>query len=335
MAWIRWRVTRRHGRQAYVQWREAGRVRSERVGTDARAAEAIRREREKREEATAGLASAAGGAALLEGFIAYKRGEGCAAGTLAFYRKHLEPLIAAWRALPVHRWDRHAFDVYLAGHPEWKPRRVGMAVATARTMVRWAAGRGVHVPDFTEGLVQHGTPPASEPALTAAQVRALLDAAKGHRYALPCYLAAYAGLSLGDIRALTWREVDLAGGWIRRPRQKTGAPVLVPILPQLRAELERVRATHGPVVRCLPASDALMYANLRRLYRRAGLPGKGGWHALRHGFGTTLMAGGVHPSIIGRLLAHRPGSPVTARYTRPDDSALVEAMKAVERGLGV
>lgn len=159
------------------------------------------------------------------------------------------------------------------------------------------------------------------------------------RYRPAVALAAYAGLSLGDLRTLTWAEVDLGQGWIVRAagRQKTGVGLRVPILPELAAVLHKARPLHpvGPVCASLPASESSMHATIRRMYARAGVPSArgDGWHLLRHSFGTMLMRSGVPTAVIGRLLSHRPGSVVTALYQHPDDADLVQAMQAVQAGL--
>lgn len=131
-----------------------------------------------------------------------------------------------------------------------------------------------------------------------------------------------------------WSEVDLDAGWISRPRgrQKTGVPLRVPILPRLAEALKPVRATSGLVV-TLPAYDD-GYTSLKRLFARCGVRTRGGWHALRAGFGTLLGETGAQQAVIGRALSHRPGSAVTGRYVRPDDAALLAAMRRAGERLG-
>lgn len=226
---------------------------------------------------------------------------------------------------------------------------MAMAVAALRRLSRWARKSGVYVPEVTDGVEVPRQRQAARRALQPVEVDRLLAVLDGHRYAAAVALAAYAGLSLGDLRTLTWAEVDLEAGWIVRPegRRKTGVALRVPILPQLATVLRAHRPLrpHGLVCAGLPGarpkSDGTMptgnarslYATLRRAYARAGLPDARGWHLLRHSFGTLLMRAGVPTAVIGRLLSHRPGSVVTALYQHPDDTDLVDAMKALGASL--
>jgi integrase len=92
--------------------------------------------------------------------------------------------------------------------------------------------------------------------------------------------------------------------------------------------LERQRDRRGPVCRHLPESDSSLYKALHRLCDRAGIP-PGGWHRLRHTAATLLVAAGTDVATIGRMLGHRPGSPITLRYLHTDDERLRQAAEAV------
>ena len=177
-------------------------------------------------------------------------------------------------------------------------------------------------------------PPEEREALSAEQARRLLDAARGHYLEVPVALALFAGLSRADLRALTWKEVDLDAGLITRPRHKTGRALRLPISPPLAEVLERHRRRAGPVCRRLPKSDSSLYKALHRLCDRADVP-RGGWHRLRHTAATLLAAAGTDVATIGRILGHRPGSVVTLRYLHTDDDRLRQAAEAVAEAVAV
>jgi integrase len=61
---------------------------------------------------------------------------------------------------------------------------------------------------------------------------------------------------------------------------------------------------------------------------RAEVP-RSGWHQLRHSAATLLAVAGIDVATIGRMLGHRPGSPITLRYLHTDDGRLREAADAV------
>lgn len=343
MAWIRSRWSARRAAKVWtVEWRECGRIRSEVVGVERAAAEAVLREREAQERSASCATSAApDGRALVERFLSAMQLAGLTADTLDYYGRRLRAWVAAFPQVPPARWTRAMLEQHLSAHPSWGQRARSIAVKSLRRLAGWAQEAGMVVSDPTKGLRLPRARPKPRTALAPAQVDALLAAADGHRYAPAIALATYAGLSLGDLRTLTWAEVDLEGGWLVRPagRRKTGQPLRVPLLPRL-AEILRAHRPLRPagllVCAGLPRKSVRSsYRTLQRLFERAGIPYARGdaWHLLRHSFGTLLMRAGVPTPIIGRLLSHQPGSAVTSLYQHPDDADLVVAMAALGRSL--
>jgi integrase len=100
----------------------------------------------------------------------------------------------------------------------------------------------------------------------------------------------------------------------------------------LREVLERHHRRSGLVCPRLPKSDSSLSKSLHRLCDRAGIP-RGGWHRLHHTAATLLAAGGVDVATIGRMLGHRPGSPITLRYLHTDDERLRHAADAVAKAV--
>lgn len=336
MAWMRSIPSPRRGRPVFeVRWTEASVRRAERVGTDRRlAAEVLAEKQAIERECAAAPEVADSAAALLERFLTGLALAECAPGTLAYYRLHLSRWIAAHPGVPPTRWSRVMLDAYLAAHPDWAPRSRWMVVASLKRLRSWARGAGVYLPDVTAGLTLPRPRLKRREPLGPEQVDRLLAEVRGHRYEVPIALACYAGLSLGDLHALTWAEVgpDL----LSRPggREKTGNQLRVPILPVLAEVLRRRRPLHatGPVC-SLPSQS---HETLKRIFARAGIAVErgNGWHLLRHSFGTLLMRAGVPQRVIGLLLSHAPGSMVTALYTTPDDGDLRAAIDALGRYMG-
>ncbi len=203
----------------------------------------------------------------------------------------------------------------------WSPSRVRQALGVYRRFIAWCGAVGYACGDF----VGEFKPPRARPlehreALSAEQCRRLLDAARGHYLEVPVALALFTGLSRADLRAITWKEVDLDGGFITRPRSKTGRPLRLPMSEPLREVLERHRQRSGRVCRRLPKSDSSLYKALHRLMDRAGVP-RSGWHQLRH---TRRHA----PRGRGDRRGHDRADPrasaggvVTLRYLHTDDAA--------------
>jgi integrase/recombinase XerD len=53
---------------------------------------------------------------------------------------------------------------------------------------------------------------------------------------------------------------------------------------------------------------------LQRVGKRAGVTGRINAHSFRHAFARNFLRNGGNLAVLGRLLGHSPGSPVTARF---------------------
>ncbi len=327
MPWLRSRTERSSGITTWaIEWREGGRhgtVRARQLGavTEAEAnleLAAVKagqsRHREKR-EIDARRAS--------EEYLRHLRASGRREGTIEHDADKMKPLLDAWG-------DRPMLEGFLSDRG-WGPSRVRQAIGVYRRFVAWCFAVGYACGDFVAGFKPPRIrPPDDRGALTAEQSRRLLDAACGHYLEVPIALALLTGLSRSDLRAITWKDVDLENGLITRPRSKTGRPLRLPMSAPLREVLERQPNHRGPVCSRLPESDSSLYKVLHRLCDRAGIP-PGGWHRLRHTAATLLAATGTDVATIGRILGHRPGSPITLRYLHTDDERLRQAAEAVAR----
>jgi integrase len=173
-------------------------------------------------------------------------------------------------------------------------------------------------------------------------------------------VAAYAGLRLGELLALRWRDVDFAGSALTIARAmsarveastKSGRVRRVPLADQAAAALERVSRRER-----YTAADDLVFCNvygrtlddsaLRRRYRRAQVaagvrPLR--FHDLRHTFGSLLAANGVDVVTIQKAMGHsalattsrylhaRPASEQAQVFTAAFTSSLPEAADRVAR----
>jgi integrase len=130
--------------------------------------------------------------------------------------------------------------------------------------------------------------------------------------------AFYAGLRLGELRALRWENVDLAEGVIRveaaldargsiiAPKSRSGRRT-VPIpnaLRQVLLDLKRKRS-HGYAFGDgkTPFSPSSTYLRARRAWRNAGLA-EIGLHEARHTYASILIAAGVNAKAITQYLGH-------------------------------
>jgi len=142
-------------------------------------------------------------------------------------------------------------------------------------------------------------------------------------YAAVC-LAGEAGLRIGEVKGLRWREdVDLVAGTITVNQQiqedgHDGTPTpgtpkgrtrrVVPITGTLDTALREIGGIRSGYVICQldgsPMTVGLVDAAMHRICRTAGLPERG-WHALRHCFGTHAAMFGVNPWTLMNWMGHK------------------------------
>jgi integrase len=188
--------------------------------------------------------------------------------------------------------------------------------------------------------------PVTKPArpwLEPEQVRALLDAASElddedrakRRIRRPLLaMLAFAGLRIGELLALTWADVDLAGGTLHVQASKTKAGVrTVDIQPELRDELLTWKmATRGEGLVFGTASGKADSRNnvrrrvLLRAVQKANeriaedggelLPDGLSPHALRRSFASWLIGEGEDVAYVQQQLGHEDPSVTLAHYAR-------------------
>ncbi len=203
------------------------------------------------------------------------------------------------------------------------------------------------------------------PVLTAADARALLQAARGHRLEACFVLALTTGMRLGELLALRWRDVDFDAGrvQVRHTLQRVGGQWLfaepktaqsrralrlcgqaVEALRQHRARQAGERLRAGPawqdydLVFCRPDGRPLHAPNFGRQYlepllRRAGLP-RLRPHDLRHACASLLLAQNVHPKVVQELLGHSQISLTLDTYSHVVATLHQEAARQMDALLG-
>ena len=198
--------------------------------------------------------------------------------------------------------------------------------------------------------------------LEAGRLAELVAAGQSERWRVALGLAAYAGLRLGEIRALTWADVDRKAGTlsVRRSMLPDGTPKApktaagirtVPILPALRRLLLdwQARSPHAlPDELVIGTAEGKPVAerNLRRTLDvakdAAGLAGSEerlSWHSLRHSclsmFATELD---LPATTLARISGHSDAGFTLRVYARDarEDAALVADVltRASSAGVG-
>ncbi len=207
-------------------------------------------------------------------------------------------------------------------------------------------------------------------ALSPAQARALLRAARGMRNEALYVLALHTGLRQGELLGLKWADVDVSGetgrllvrrslkrheggrafgspknGASRRsvPLNRTSAAALADH--RRRQNEERLRAPGGAwnnqdLVFPNSAGNPTDHTNLyRREYRpllaRAGLADEGfTFHALRHSFATALLLRREHPKKVQALMGHSSIAQTMDTYSHLLDDIGGDAVDGLEDAFG-
>jgi len=172
------------------------------------------------------------------------------------------------------------------------------------------------------------------------EVRAMLLHARGWlRTAIA--LAAYAGLRMGEVRALEVRDVELVEGGrrilVRRALSedevlppKSGHERVVPLVPELAEVVREAMRDKLPTARVVlnaygrtPGRTHVLGA-LKELQRRKGLRERS-FHSLRHFFCSRLVSLGVGAEAV-RLLAGHSNLATTQRYVHAAAGELTAAI---------
>src|SRR5215212_5181985 len=203
-------------------------------------------------------------------------------------------------------------------------------------------------------------------ALSSAQVKALLTAARGTRNEALYILAMHTGLRQGELLGLKWTDIDLDGGKlsVRRslkvtedgldfgPPKNKASRRCVPLnktavtalrAHRLRQNEERLRAPswRDPTLvfpnRIGGPTDHtnLYHREYKPLLERAGLGGEGfTFHTLRHTFATALCMKSQHPKVVQSLLGHSSITQTMDTYSHLMDGIGGDAVDGLDEAFG-
>lgn len=147
-------------------------------------------------------------------------------------------------------------------------------------------------------------------------------------------LARYTGQRRGDLCAMTWAAFD--GERIRVRQQKTGAELVIPCHPTLRAELARWKDDQ-PAITILtntlgrPWKPQHLSHEMPVALARLGLPPELNVHGLRKLAATSLAEAGCTPHEIAAITGHRTLAMVEL-YTRSVDQERLAGAAIVRLG---
>jgi len=249
--------------------------------------------------------------------------------------KHLKPALGQRKLKDVTRVEVR--KLYAAKSEALSPRSVDYIHITLQKALSQAVRDDLIPRNVAAGERPHSTRHASPDrvkALSPAQVRALLDAARDTRNEALYVVALHTGLRQGELLGLKWSDLDGGKPSVRRalkiadhgldfgPPKNRASRRSVPLNKSAAAALrshkarqnqERIAAREwhdGELVfpnrLGKPMDPTNLYSQeYKPLLKRAGLAEHGfTFHALRHTFATALFSRDVHPKKVQSLLGH-------------------------------
>jgi len=233
------------------------------------------------------------------------------------FRVHLQPMIGKMRLDDINAAVVQQIRAELVAK-KLGDKRINNVMAVLSKALRYAVD--AELIDHSPKIRFRKTERPEIEAWTWDEYARVLAAAKAESpewYAGMC-LAGEAGLRVGEVRALRWREdVDLIAGTVTVNQQswkgQEGTPKgrtrrTIPMTDTLVAALKALEVVRtGYVVRNLDGTamrDAQTSHVSYRICRRAGLPERG-WHTMRHSFGTHAALLGVNPWSLMSWMGHK------------------------------
>jgi integrase len=231
-------------------------------------------------------------------------------------RVHILPYLGARRLGDVKRRDVQALADRLVGAGK-SSSTVRNALLPLRVIYRRALRDGVATVNPCAGVElpardeQQRTPPTREDA------EKLLAGVPDSRRAMWA-TALYGGLRLGELRALEWGDIDLAGGVIRVERSMDALGAV--ILPKSKAGRRSVPI--AKVLRGILLEQRLRNGSSRYVFGRGDAPhprvvpanGGFGLHACRHAYASFMIAAGVNAKTLSAYMGHSSITVTVDRY---------------------
>ncbi len=220
-----------------------------------------------------------------------------------------DPLITITSAYVIE-----ARDAAFSAH---KRRFANYVLSVLRLLLKWGAVRDLVETNQAATVPKlrrpRGTPQANR-AWDPDECEAVLSVATGG-LKVGIALGMFAGMREGDV--IRAQRSIYEGGWLRWSQGKTGAPVELPVHPQLREVLDRAYLGPGSVeALTLVANQSgrpytgngfrVMFFRLVRKLEAEGKVRPGlTFHGLRHSAGKALADRGADPRTIAALLGHK------------------------------
>ncbi|MBK8178018.1 MAG: site-specific integrase [Planctomycetes bacterium] len=275
-------------------------------------------------------------------YIEHCTGKGLAVHTVKCRKFHFEWLLRVTRAsrladLTLETVERALASCRAEGAA---PRTVNTRRETYRAFGNWCRKTGrlaSHPLELLPKFDEHRDRRRIRRPLTDEELANLLEVAE-RRGRRGWYLTAVlAGLRRSELIRLTWASVDLEEGVLIIRDGKAKREDVVPMHPELLAELKRIRPADAKATdRVFPTEVTNLTRKLD--FERAGIKlvderGRfADFHGLRATLGTRLARAGVAPQVAQRLMRHADYRTTLQHYTMLSLADTVAAMKRLPGG---
>jgi site-specific recombinase XerD len=268
------------------------------------------------------------------------------AKTLSRYQgilDRLERFAAERKVVKLDGVNLRFLDAYRARRVEYEaaPKTIYIESVVIRQVINFALSRSMLGTDPLKGLRLKKPKPAPQPCWTPEEVDKILQAAKEPERTKFLVLAE-TGMRVGELRWLTWDDVDFANGWIHiRAKDdwqpKTGDRRAIPMKEKVKAALEKLPRHARWVFTANPStkypkgdhqiSDRHLWKSLNRVLTRLKMVGHP--HTFRHAFISNALIRGTAEAIVRQWVGHVDRD-VIKLYTHIVDKSSQAAMQRLE-----
>jgi integrase len=293
---------------------------------------------------------AGGIGSTVDAYRSYIKAEKRAPKTLVKYNKvldRIQELAGQLRRKTMAGIDLQFIDAYRKKRTdaEAAPKTIYNETMIIRQLVNFAKSRRLVVNDPLAGLRLREPKPTPQPCWTQDEVERILAAA-GQPYQPALTILADTGLRIGELKHLTWDDVDYVNNVLHvRPKEgwkpKTGDQRAVPMSDRVRSLLEGLPQQSGWVVTAPPScaypngdhqvSERRLLQALKRVLKKLGL--RGHLHTFRHAFISRALTSGIPESVVRAWVGHVDAD-VIRLYTHIADAASQAAMRRLTASPG-
>lgn len=260
----------------------------------------------------------------VEGFLTAQAGD-VSESTRRWYRRRLSSFsefagpvrVEDVKVQTIRAWRAHLVEKELSVHYVHGCQRA------LRRFFAWLVAEGVVERNVAKEVPLIRLPPQAPKALSDDDLRRLLERLPHEdvRDRAIILLLADTGCRVGGLCSMTLQSLDLPGrcAMVVEKGQRGRRVYFTEVTAETLALYLAVRPAADADVLFVSRAGRPLSTNgvrlmLERVGERAGVKGRCNAHSFRHAFARNFLRNGGNLAVLGRLLGHAPGSPVTARY---------------------